>query len=72
MDVASEITLLNIRHTNTIHTFYKRVKDIETKSIYSRESVDKTRLLKFYLKGMAEFNDHFHLIQSFISAKSSH
>ena len=72
LDVASEITLLRINSNDTIHTFYKRVQDIETKIIYSREMIDKTRLLKFYLKAMATSTDHFHLLQHFISDLNIH
>ena len=72
MDVASEITLLKLNHSDTIHTFYKRVQDIETKLTYSREAVDKTRLLSFYLKAMATSTIHFHLLQHFISELNLH
>ena len=67
LDVASEITLLKIHSSDTIHTFFKRVQDIETKLMYSRETIDKTRLLSFYLKAMATSTVHYNLIQHFIS-----
>ena len=35
IDVVSEITFLKIHQTDTIHTFFKRVQDIETKLLYS-------------------------------------
>ena len=72
LDVVSEITLLKTHSSDNIHTFYKRVQDIETKLIYSRETVDKTRLLKFYLKAMATSTVHFPLLQHFISDLNIH
>ena len=72
MDVVSEITLLKINNMDTIHTFYKRIQEIETKLIYSRETVDKTRLLRFYLKAMATSTIHFPLLQHFISDLNIH
>ena len=72
LDVASEITLLKINSSDTIHTFFKRVQDIETKLIYSRETIDKTRLLSFYLKAMATSTVHFNLLQHYISDLNYH
>ena len=72
MDVASEITFLKIHSNDTIHTFFKRVQDIETKLLYSRENIDKTRLLSFYLKALATSTVHFNLIQHFISDLNVH
>ena len=40
--------------------------------MYSRETVDKTRLFKFYLKAMANSTTHFHLLQHFISDLNVH
>ena len=48
MDVATEITLLRLKNDDTIHSFYERVQDIETKLLYSHKNIDKTSLLKFY------------------------
>ena len=74
MDVVSEITLLKINNMDTIHTFYKRVQEFKTKLIYSRETVNKTRLLRFYLKAMATSTVpvHFPLLQHFISDLNIH
>ena len=72
LDVASEITHLKIHSSDTIHTFFKRVQDIETKLLYSRETIDKTRLLSFYLKAMATSTVHYNLIQHFISDLNYH
>ncbi len=72
MDVATEITLLRLKDKETIHTLYKRVQDIQTKLLYSRENIDSTRLLKFYLKAMATSKDHFPLIQIFIADLNNH
>ncbi len=60
MDVATEITLLKLHENDTIHTFYRRVQDLQTKLLYSCENVDKTRLLKLYLKAMATSKDILH------------
>ena len=72
LDVATEITLLKLNDNDTIHSFYKRVQDIQTKLLYSREIVDQTRLLKLYLKAMATSKDHFQLLQGFISTLNIH
>ena len=40
--------------------------------MYSRENLDKTRLVKFYLKAMATYQDHFPLLQLFISDLNMH
>ena len=70
--MATEITLLKLNSNDTIHTFFRRVQDLQTKLRYSRETIDKTRLLKFYLKAMATSKDHFPLIQQFISDLNLH
>ncbi len=72
MDVASEITFLKTHHNDTIHTFFKRVQDIETKLMYSRENIDKTRLLSFYLKATSASTVHFNLLQHFTSDLNLH
>ena len=72
MDVATEITLLRLKEKETIHSLYKRVQDIQTKLLYSRENIDYTRLLKFYLKAMAISKEHFPLIQIFIADLNNH
>ena len=72
MDVATEITLLKLHENDKIHTFYRRVQDIQTKLLYSRENVDKTRSLKLYLKVMATSKDHFALLQGFIADLNIH
>ena len=71
-DVATEITMLKINQNNTIHTFYQRVQDLQTKLPYSKETVNKIHQLKLYLKAMAASKDHFHLLQHFISDLNLH
>ena len=72
MDVASEITLLRLNNEDTIHTFFRRVQDIQTKIQYSRENIDKTCLIKFYLKAMSISKVHFPLLQNFIAELNLH
>ena len=72
LDVATEITMLRVTPTDTIHTFYQKAQDLQTKLRYSRETVDKTRLLKIYLKAMSASKDHFPLLQLFIADLNMH
>ena len=72
MDVSSEITLLQINNDDNIHTFFKRVQDIQTKLQYSRESIDKTRLISFYLKAIGTSFLYFPLLQGFMSELNQH
>ena len=72
MDVETEITLLRLNIDDTIHTFYKRVQDFRTKLIYSRDSVDKMRLIKFYQKVMTTSRNHFPVTRGFISDLNIH
>ena len=55
MDVASEINLLQISNEDTIHTFFERVQEIQTKLNHSREHIDKTPLIKFLDKSYESF-----------------
>ena len=72
MDVASEITLLRLNNDDTIHTFFRCVQDIQTKLQYSRENIDQTRLIKFYLRAMSISKVHFPLLQNFIADLNLH
>ena len=72
MDVATEITLLRLKNDDTIYSFYERVQDIETKLLYSHKNIDKTSLLKFYLKAMGISKLHFPFLQGFISDLNIH
>ena len=72
MVVASEITFLQVNNEDTIHTFFKCVQEIQTKLQYSREHIDKTRLVKFYLKAMGASKIHFLLLQNSIAELNRH
>ena len=72
MDVASEITLLRLQDNETIHSFFRRVQHIQTKIQFSRESIDKTRITRFYLKAMSVSKQHFPLLQNFIADLNHH
>ena len=72
MNVTSEITLLRLKDDDTIHTFFSRVQDIQTKIQLGRENSDKTRIIKFYLKAMSTSKIHFPLIQNFIAYLNLH
>ena len=72
MDIAIEITLLQLQDNENIHSFFKRVQDFQTKLSYSREIIDKTRLFKFYLKAIGLSKDHLLLVQGFIPNLNIH
>ena len=59
MGIASEITLLQLNSDDYIHTFFKRVQDIQTKLQYSRENIDKLHFIEFF------FEDHGNLLDLF-------
>ena len=46
--------------------------EIKTKRQYSRDSIDKIRLIKFYLKAMASSKTQFPLLQGFVSEINLH
>ncbi len=72
LDVATEITMLKVSSNDTIHTFYNKIQDLQTKLRYSCKTVDKTWVLRLYLKAMAALKDHFPLLQHFISDLNLH
>ena len=72
IDVATEITMLKIHSNDDIHTFYQHVQSLSTKLRYSNETVDKTCLLKLYLKAMSVSKVHFPLLQLFIADLNAH
>ena len=72
MDVTLEITLLKLHHNNAIHLSFEHVQGTDMKIKYSSESIEKTRLLKFYLKALSLSPSHYYLIHHFISNLNIH